>query len=279
MSDHFEFEIYRLRLEKPRQMELGESFPERDKVIISAIQSKPTVELKQTVKWHIGNVEISEGGWMYFFVGKTSLKKHEHFNEESRDFEDRLNEHSPFTYIVLNPKLGILGIAKRSKVAANTKIIANRLERLLNSSSDVFDARYEAVIKDITDPHGFMSKVRSSHSVKAFTYQISPTNPIDNERRYHETNKQYVDECGADNGSVKVKGANLEKTVILSVAVSVNAVGDDASATIQQVEGKKTITIHLKGDPAKVNISEEQISEFKAEQIIQEAYDKVKKLA
>lgn len=277
MSDlAFEFELYRLRMEKPRQKQLFENFPERDEVIKHAITSKPSIELRQTVKWHIGNVESSPRGWIYFLIGKTSLRKQEHYDKKARDFINALGEQSPFTYAVLNPADGILGIAKRSKLSARTQTVANRLERMLNSSEQVMKSHYTAVIKDISDPHGFIGKVRAAYAVKRFKFWVSPTNPIDIDRRFHQPNKDLVDQSGATEGVVSLQGAKLDKQIILATASSVNSVGDDARASIQQGQGKKPITVNLKGNPTKVSVTEEQIANKDAEVIIADAYERTK---
>ncbi len=268
----YEFELYRLRLEKPRQQELFDVFRERSDVLIEAIHSKPAVELQQTVKWHIGNVETSEGGWIYFFVGKTSLRKTEHFDEESRNFKNTLGEHSPFTYVILNPFNGVFGIAKRSKLASKTQTTANRLERILNSSKVVFESNYTAVIKHISDTHGFRQKVMAAKEVRRFTFWVSPTNPIDIDGRFHQPNKDFVDTSGAEQGVVSIKGRALNKEIVLMTANSVNSVGDDATASILQGTGKKPITVSIKGNPSKVSITEQQVQEKYAENLIDETY-------
>jgi hypothetical protein len=271
-SPSYEFELYRLRLEKPRQQQLFGEFPERSDVIAKAVNSKPAVELKQTVKWHIGNVETSNGGWIYFFVGKTSLRKTEHFDEESRDFKNSLGEHSPFTYVILNPQNGLLGIAKRSKLANKTQTTANRLERILNSSKDVSESNYTAVIKHISDTHGFRQKVLAAREVRRFTFWVSPSNPIDIDGRFHQPNKDLVDASGAQEGVVSIKGRALDKEIVLNTANSVNSVGDDATASILHRDSRHPITVSIKGNPSKVSITEDQMEERQAEKLIEETY-------
>jgi hypothetical protein len=268
----YEFELYRLRLEKPRQQQLFDEYPDRSVVINDAVISKPAVELKQTVKWHIGNVETSNEGWLYFFVGKTSLRKTEHFDEESRDFKNTLGEHSPFTYVILNPQTGVLGIAKRSKLANKTQTTASRLERILNSSIKVLESNYTAVIKPISDTHGFRQKVLAAREVRRFTFWVSPSNPIDIDGRFHQPNKDFVDASGAQEGTVSIKGRELDKQIVLTTANSVNSVGDDATASILQGSSRKPITVSIKGNPSKVSITEDQIVEKQAEKLIEETY-------
>ena len=126
----YEFELYRLRLEKPRQQDLFDEFTDRSEVIKKSVNSKPQIALQQTVKWHIGNVSVSTEGWLYFLLGKTSLRNTDHFDEQSRDFINSLDEHSPYTHAILNPQNGILGIAKCTKLAKTQEISIKRLAKV-----------------------------------------------------------------------------------------------------------------------------------------------------
>jgi hypothetical protein len=72
-----EFELYRVRLEKPAQGDFLFEFPDRRRVLDMALSSKPSMESQQTVKWHIGNVDRGSPNWIHFLLGKSSLRKKE----------------------------------------------------------------------------------------------------------------------------------------------------------------------------------------------------------
>lgn len=272
----FEFELFRVRLEKPAQGDLLIEYPDRRDLLVSALITKPSIQLKQTVRWHIGNVEVSETGWIHFLIGKTSLKKQEHLDEKTGDFLIADGRESPFTHGLIDPDSGVLALAKRSILAPKTRTLAKRFRSLLDSTDVVFESKYLVEVKFIPDPHKFVSLVRSAYSVKQFQFIVSPSNPIDIDQRFHQPNKDFVDAAGADQGRVAIRGSGLDKDVIIRTANSVASVGDEASASIQQSPRKKPIRVHLNGDPAKTVIEESKLRTPQAERAVWQTYEKVK---
>ena len=275
-ENSYEFELFRVRLEKPAQGDLLLKFPDRRELLTDALSTKPSIQLKQTVRWHIGNVENSETGWIHFLIGKTSLKKQEHLDEQTRDFLISDGRESPFTHGLLDPESGVLALAKRTLLAPKTRTLAKRFQSILESTEVVFKSNYLVEVKFIPDPHKFISLIRSAYSVRQFQFFVSPSNPIDIDRRFHQPNKDFVDATGADQGMVSIKGPDLNKDVVIRTANSVASVGDDASASIQQSQKKKPIRIHLNGDPAKVIIEESKLRTSQAERAVWQTYEKVK---
>ena len=273
-----EFELFRVRLEKPSQSEMFHDFPERSDVLEYSIKGKPSLELKQTVKWHIGNVELRDNGWMHFLLGKTSLRKQEHLDKTTGDFVIMNGEESPFTYGMIHLESGVLAIARKTKVAPNTQMLASRFQQIVESSETVFKSNYNVVVKFIPDPREFHTSIKLAYAVKGFEFYVSPSNPIDIDSRIHQPSKDYVDDANASEGKLSIKGDQLDKEVIVKTANSIASVGDEASASIQKSPGDRATKVHLKGDPLKVSVKESELVNSKAEILLMDAYEKVKKL-
>lgn len=274
----YEFELYRICLERPSQSDLfakpPERFPNRSEVIRQAILSRPSIELK-TVTWHIGNVTLSENDWIYFLIGKTSQKRFAHFDEEALDFTYKHEDESPFTHCIAQPSTGIVGIAKNSSVTQKVKTIATKLQNLLVISETVIESTYEVSVKDIADPFTFIQRLKSAAAIHKFQFYVSPSNPIDLEGRFHKLSKKFVDESEANEGKVSVQGSSLNREVIVETTASVSAAGDDASALIKPPDGGKSVRLNLKGNAVKVKVTETEIVEHTAEHVLEASYKKI----
>ena len=64
--------------------------------------------------------------------------------------------------------------------------------------------------------------------------------------------------------------------MVTSVATSVNAVGDDASATLQTKQNERPITIGLKSYPLKAVIPSDALESGDAGKLIDKAYEKAR---
>jgi len=67
-----------------------------------------------------------------FAVGRTTKTTVERFNKETGDFIDELDDSGPYTVVMFDSKVGVLGIAKKSKLAPNAATIARRVKELLS---------------------------------------------------------------------------------------------------------------------------------------------------
>lgn len=276
MEKVYEFELFRVLLEEPPQKEMFEQFPIREEILNTVLITKPSIALRQTVKWHIGNV-VTSTEWIHFLIGKSSLKKQEHLDPESGDFVIMNGEESPFTYGMLHPATGLVAIAKKSKLAAQTTTVARRFKSILESTNVIVESNYNVRIKFLPDPQKFRTAIKEAYAVKSVNFTISPSNPLDIDSRIHLPSKKFVDETLADEGKFSVKGKSLNKKVVIETTNSVALVGDDASALIQKRKNEKSTRIHLNGDPSKVTIKESQVGTVEAEAIVTEAYKHIKK--
>ena len=277
INKQLEFEMYRVLLEIPPQRDLflEEAFPPRNHALAKSLEEKPSMEISRALKWSLGNIKEGKDGYIYFLTGKTSLKKQEVFNPETRDFNLEFGPDSPFTICILNPVTGVFAICRKSKLSPKTETVAKRIRQLIEYSLIDLQYGYQVKVKTLSDPFGFLERVSACHAVRRFKFWISPSNPIDIEGRFHKTNKELVDETGAREGAVALRGDELDKKIIRRIAISVNSVGDNATANIQTRPKDKGTNISMKGNPFKLLLTEEEVEAGLAGSRISAAYERI----
>ena len=148
--------------------------------------------------------------------------------------------------------LGLIGIAKKSKVAKDVKDIARKIKLLFEISSVVLECNVEVRVDNIPDPDDFLSKIRKAYSIKKFKATFTGPNPVDADELFQKPLSIYCQEMNGQSGAVEVSGTSLNEQTIEAVAKATAATGNTASARIQPRRGKRTVPIYLKGDAVQI---------------------------
>lgn len=119
-----EYHLYRIKFIKPAQKKLFPPELSAAEIFADALTEKPAMELRQNNIWHIGNIEFFDEMTGVFAIGRTTKTTVEKFDNESGDFIEELDDSGPYTRVVFDRSIGLLGIAKKTKVAPETTAIA-----------------------------------------------------------------------------------------------------------------------------------------------------------
>ena len=270
-----EYHLYRVKFIKPAQTVLFHADTTPRKLFEAALAERPSLQLRENNVWHIGNIEqiTPEGG--RFAVGRTTTTTVEKFDEESGNFTELRDDSGPYTFVYFDSRIGLLGIGKRTKVAADVQSVARKLQKLLARTKVVIDHQVTVRVDLIPDPENFLEKLFSAYSVKRFKAEFTGPNPIDADEVFQKPMSYYCQQLGADQGSVSVKGDSLNEEAVASVAKSTAATGNSASALIQTEKGARPISISFKGDARKVVI-EQETEKAQALKSIQREYGEVR---
>jgi len=260
---------------KPAQTVLFRADTTPRKLFEAALAERPSLQLRENNVWHIGNIEqiTAEGG--RFAVGRTTTTTVEKFDEATGNFTELRDDSGPYTFVYFDSRIGLLGIGKRTKVAADVESVARKLQKLLAKTSVVVDHQVTVRVDLIPDPESFLEKIFSAYAVKRFKAEFTGPNPIDADEVFQKPMSYYCQQLGADQGSVSVKGESLNEEAIASVAKSTAATGNSASALIQTDRGSRPIPISFKGDARKVLIEQDTVM-TQALEVIQREYGEVR---
>lgn len=252
-----EYHLYRVKFIKPAQIVLFHTDTTPRKIFEGALAERPSLQLRENNVWHIGNIEqiTPDGG--RFAVGRTTTTTVEKFDEATGNFTELRDDSGPYTFVYFDSRIGLLGIGKRTKVAADVKSVARKIQKLLAKTRVVNDQEVSVRVDLIPDPESFLEKIFSAYAVKRFNAEFTGPNPIDADEVFQKPMSYYCQQLGADQGSVSVKGESLNEEAIASIAKSTAATGNSASALIQTEKGSRPIRISFKGDARKVLIDQE----------------------
>lgn len=222
----------------------------------SAISARPSFRPKDGLEWNIGNLRKFDDARGYFAFGRRSTSFIAKFDESSGNFIEEEQEESPFTHCVYDSTIGIVGIARKSELAPNTKGIANRLATVLSKSILVAEHNIHVEILPIPDPDGFIKAIQDAYKVFRFKATFKGPNPFDADTYFQKPSAVYISAAAGTEGSTTIKGDDLNREVITEVTRSTASTGNEASARIQKTITQKPTTINLKGDPIKCRYDE-----------------------
>jgi len=261
---------------KPSQVDLFNVNISSSLLFIKALNEKPEIILKKDNVWHIGNIDYFNDVSGAFAVGRTTKTTVERFDIETGDFIDSVDDSGPYTNVIFDSSIGLIGIAKKSKVASDVGAIARKITKLLDNTKIVSEYGVEVRVDFIPDPEGFIQKLRSAYSIKHFKASFTGPNPIDADELFQKPLSVYCQAVSGESGAVEVFGEQLNEESIEAVAKSTASTGNTASAKIQPSHNKKIITITLKGDAIRVPVDIETLKPDILKEI-QEAYYKVRR--
>ncbi len=247
-----EFHLYRAKFIKPNEPHLFDPDISPAQIFHSAITECPEYQVNEDLTWHIGNVDIVSETTGTFAVGKTARKTAEKYDEDAKEFYLTDEESSPYTNVLFDSALGILGIKKKTVLAAHTKQIAHRLRQLFASSNTVKDLSIDVKVEHIPDPTDFITKIRSAYAIRSFKSTFTGPNPIDADEIFQKPLSVYCQSIGGENGAITVYGKSLTPDVVESIAHSSAATANNVTAKIQQHQNSKPLPISFKGDPTRL---------------------------
>lgn len=251
-----EFHLYRAKFIKSNQMPLLAKDITAADIFIEAIRSKPNFHVSDTCVWHIGNIHYVDDHSGSFAVGKTTKSTVEKYDEDSGDFVDEIGDSAPYTKVIFDCRIGLLGIAKKSKLASDAKSLSRKINSLFKNSKIVMDTEVDVKIDQIVDPEGFIDKLRAAYAIKRFKATFTGPNPVDADELFQKPLSVYCQEMGASAGNLEVQGDSLNEEVAEAVAHSTAATGNTATARVVRKKGGKAVPITMKGSAVVVTVDE-----------------------
>lgn len=270
-----EYYLYRAKFIKPAQLPLLCSDKSSSELFLGSINDKSEFQSSNGSEWHIGNVEHFSPVTGAFAVGRTTKTTVEKFDKETGNFIDTLDDSGPYTIVVFDCRIGLLGIAKKSKLAPDAHTVARRIKDLLEKSNTALESGVEVRVDFIPDPDDFIQKLRGAYSIRKFKATFTGPNPIDADELFQKPLSVYAQKMGAQKGALEVQGDALNEDVAESIAKSTAATGNTASARIQQSAASKSILIKMKGDAVSIVVDEEA-SYRDVLSLMQEEYGRVR---
>ena len=270
-----EFHLYRTKFIKPAQVDLFHPEVSAKEMLESGLDERPSIELRQNNVWHIGNVEYFIEGGGRFAIGRTALQTVEKFDEATGDFTELVDDSGPYTFVYFDSNLGLLGIGRKSKVAANVKSIARKIQKILSSTSLVVRNKIDVRVEFIRDPEGFLEKIFSAYAIRRFKATFTGPNPVDADEIFQKPMSYYCQQLEAEQGSVTVTGESLNEIAVAEIAKSTAATANDATALIQNAKGERPIQISFRGEAKKVFIDYD-IPKEDVLRLIQKTYREVR---
>lgn len=252
-----------------------------EQIFRNAIEEKPLVEIKKNSLWMIGNIAYLDDEKITgtFNVGRKSQNHVSKYNDNSRDFEDALEENSPNSKIFFNLKIGILGITNKQALSNDEFSLVKKIKKLFEHTNAVRRAFRDVEITKIKNPESFVVRLRNASCIKRFDVHFSGQNPFDADESFHKPMSAYLDATGGNKGHTVVEGHSLNVETCVQMVKSVAATGNDASAIIKDSSNKRITTtkISLSKDIAKFVLTEDiKNDDKKIIEMIMQFYDKVR---
>lgn len=247
------FFLYRIKFIRRGQIDAFDDNASPSNIFSSAITEKPSINLIRGSRWKIGNIfQIGKRGGK-FAVGRITNALVDKFNEESNDFFEGRDNIGPFAMVYFELELGLLAIEGKSKVNSDVGQTAKRIASLFENSTAVKNRGVYVSVEEISDPEGFIEKIRKSSQVVRFKASFTGPNPKDADALFQKPLSVYAGAINAAEGEVTVSGEKLDKDIVISVARSSAATANKASATIISA-GRRQFIRFQKG-PKVINIS------------------------
>lgn len=256
-----EFSLFRIKFIKPIQKSfLIDENRTPGEYFITALEDRPSLQIREPFIWHIGNLEFFSKTSGYFAVGRTSEKTVDLYDEQTKNFVEVDHKESPYAHCLFETEMGIVVIAKNNNLNQRTEMIADKIERLLSLNSVIFQNEIRVEISPIPDPEGFIRQLSKASVVTRFAASFGGPNPFDADEYFQRPMSVYLSSARGEEGSATIKGENLDNGTLVEVAKSTAATGNKASARIKRYKSSKPETIHLEGDPVKRRIDMDHYS-------------------
>ena len=248
--------LFRIKFVRGDNLALEQEELTPEQIFRKAIEEKPMLSLKANSAWLIGNIvyldDCKKTGT--FNIGKKRLNTVPKYNEESKDFEEIMEENSPNCKIYFNLEYGILGITNNYALSNSEFSLAEKIKQLLENTNAVNNAFRYVEVSKVKNPETFISRLRSAYCIKRFGVYFSGTNPFDADEAFHKPMSAYLDSTGGNKGHTVVDGKSLNAETCALMAASVAATGNDAYAKLQDASDDKIVTVKMAKNSAKIII-------------------------
>ena len=252
-----EFHLFRAKFIKSMQASLFYPDMSPSEIFVKALNEKPSFEMRNGHTWHIGNIEFLNDGVGYFAVGRTTKSIVEKYDEDSKNFIVEENEESPYTHALFSSSIGLIAIAKKTKLSPKVKGIARKIETLFENAKIIRDHDVEVAIDFIRDPESFVSHLQSAYAIKRYTASFGGPNPFDADEFFQKPMSVYLQKADGKRGKIIIDGDDLNLDTLEKVTVAVASTGNDASARILAKESDKVKIIYLVENQIVKTIDEE----------------------
>lgn len=262
-----EFHLYRAKFIQSDQIGVFESPMSPREIFDRAIQERPNIERPEQSAWHIGNVAFIDDHSGSLVVGRTTKTTAERYDETTGNFIEQVDDAGPHTFVFFDLEIGLVAIAKKSKVAADVPAIARRIQILLQQTKVVLDNNVSVRIDMIPDPQNFIEKLRTAHTIMRFIAYFTGPNPDDADEYFQKPISVYAKKINAISGNVDVRGRHLNEQVAESVARSTAATGNHAAAVIRTSADSAPLRVSMQKEAARVTVDKESHNAEVLEQI------------
>lgn len=271
------FQLYRVKLIRPHQRQLTSDERSAAELLAEAIRGRPEQEMNPGNTWHIGNVtEIPDASALYFAVGRTTRSTVEKFDEEAKDFIEEPLETSPYTYCVILWDLGVAAIAHKSRLAPKTNGVARRVGTLLQHTDSIIRNGIRVEVRPVPDPQGFIAIIQGAYALLGFTATFRGPNPIDADEIFQKPLAVIASATAAEEGSVRLRGGDLDRDAVASISRSTAATGNRASARVVDSREARPRTVQMEQSPVELVYSEEEAEPLKIATDVRARYQEVR---
>ena len=226
-------------------------------LFIGSIKDKPELTLSTGSVWHVGNIEFLDSLNGSFAVGRTTKTTVEKYDKVSGDFVDEIDESGPYTRVIFDCRIGLLGVAKKSKLAPDANAVARKIKGLFEKTQTVIDSGVDVRVDFIPDPESFLEKLKSAYSITKFKAMFTGPNPTDADELFQKPLSVYAQEMGAEKGALEVQGKSLNENTAEKIAKSTAATGNTATARVILERGGKSVPIKMQGSAVVVAVDED----------------------
>ncbi len=271
-----EYSLFRAKMIRPAQRSFLHDELAPSEIFQRSLEERPSSELRVGQTWHIGNMRMFAAAKGYFAFGRTTKSTNTKFDDSNGNFVEEELETSPYTHVVFDTTIGLLGIASNHRLARNAKGIASKLEKILQGAEIVASNDIDVLIDPISDPDSFLETIKQAFQVMRFTAHFTGPNPLDADEYFQKPLSVYLSKANGTKGKTQIDGEDLNRKTIIEVARSTAATGNKATARVRRTSNQSPTSVGLEGEPLKRGFDE---SSHDPETVINElsiVYEKVR---
>lgn len=255
VSQALEFFLFRVTVHPSRHAPLlGTGLSHRDKALLlgSALAEQPSAQWGRTT-WHVGNVQPLDDSATYFRLGRERVMSVPQTDARG-NFVDREAPVSPYTHAVLDARLGVCAVARRSSVSAKPETLGSQLSRVLSASETSTSKYVEIQAASIKEPDEFLARLSAAFAIHRLWVVNRRPNPFDVDKDFVRPTTRALEELGADTVRTEWSGDQLkvDDTCAVSIIRSTAATGGDAGAVIREESTAPSTRVSLSENRARI---------------------------
>jgi hypothetical protein len=274
-----DLQLFRLKVVQPIQRTVwSREGWDRPRLIEDALQKTPERKSRGGSVWHVGNLEkLDDFGW-YFRFGRTSRATLPFFDSATRSFVEQDYDSAPYTHAVVDSRLGLCALARKTQLAHSTGQIANQLEKLLNDTSIAYTTGVRFSLEAIKDPQEFIDQLKGALAILSFGITFGRPNPFDANELFQKPMEQLLDEAHGAEGQTTIEGEALDPDVLTELTRSAAATGNDAEAVIVTPDTQRRSKRRLRETNAFISLSDIRDARDRLDmlRIVRAAYSRIR---